>query len=122
MPVRDAVLLADPQSPSGIVGGRRWLAAKDVNERSTTERLGEGQRVPERLGASYRRSQLIEGPIRVTKHPGNARRVELAIHAGMGTRPIRELHVRIEQLEAPPKLRKRRLELPRSEEHTSELQ
>ena len=30
----------------------------------------------------------------------------------MGTRPIRELHVRIEQLEAPPKLRKRRLELP----------
>jgi hypothetical protein len=30
----------------------------------------------------------------------------------MGTRPIRELHVRIEQLEAPPKVRKRRLEFP----------
>jgi hypothetical protein len=30
----------------------------------------------------------------------------------MGARPIRELHVRIEHLEAPPKVRKRRLELP----------
>src|SRR6516162_8418513 len=30
----------------------------------------------------------------------------------MWTRPIRKLHTRIEQLEAPPKARKRRLELP----------
>ena len=30
--LRDVLLLADPQSPSGIVGGRRWLVAKDVNE------------------------------------------------------------------------------------------
>ena len=30
----------------------------------------------------------------------------------MGTRPIREMHVRIEKLEAPQKLRKRRLEFP----------
>ena len=68
--------------------------------------------MPERLGTSYRCPQLIEGPIRVTEHPGNQRREELALHAGVGTRPIRELHVRIEHLEAPPKVRKRRLELP----------
>jgi len=57
--MRDAVLLADPQSPSGIVGGRRWLAAKDVNVGSNTECLGEGHRVPERLGTSYRCPELI---------------------------------------------------------------
>ena len=68
--------------------------------------------MPERLGASYRCPQLIEGPIRVTEHPGDQHREELALHGGVGTRPIRELHVRIEQLEAPPKVRKRRLELP----------
>ena len=68
--------------------------------------------MPERLGASYRCPELLEGPIRVTEHPGNQRRAELAWHAGVGTRPIRELHVRIEHLEAPPKVRKRRLELP----------
>ena len=51
--VRDALLLADPQSPSGIVGNRRWLVAKDVNKRGPTQRCGEGQRVPERLGAFY---------------------------------------------------------------------
>jgi hypothetical protein len=34
----------------------------------------------------------------------------------MGTRPIRELHVRIEELEAPPKVRKRRLELSLEEQ------
>ena len=38
----------------------------------------------------------------------------------MGTRPIRELHVRIEQLEAPPKVRKRRLELPLEEQRHAE--
>ena len=118
--LRDALLLADPQSPSGIVGGRRWLVAKDVNERGVTQRLGEGQRVPERLGASYRCPQLIEGPIRVTEHPGDQRREELALHAGVGTRPIRELHVRIEHLEAPPKVRKRRLELPLVEQRHAE--
>ena len=118
--LRDALLLADPQSPSGIVGGRRRLVAKDVNERGETQRLGEGQRVPERLGASYRCPQLIEGPIRVTEHPGNQRQVELALHAGVGTRPIRELHVRIEHLEAPPKVRKRRLELPLPEQRRAE--
>jgi hypothetical protein len=32
------------------------------------------------------------------------------LQTGVGTRPIRELRVRIEQLEAPPKVRKRRLE------------
>jgi len=68
--------------------------------------------VPERLGTFYRCLELIEGPIRVTEHPGDQRRPDLALHAGVGTRPIRELHVRIEQLEAPPKARKRRLELP----------
>ena len=68
--LRDAVLLADPQSPSGTVGDRRWLAAKDVNERGAlTQCLGEGQRVPERLCALYRCPQLIEGSIRVTEHP-----------------------------------------------------
>jgi hypothetical protein len=60
MILRDAVLLADPQSPFGIVDGRRRLAAKDVNERNETQRLGEGIRVPERLGTSDRCSQLIE--------------------------------------------------------------
>jgi hypothetical protein len=40
--LRDAVLLADPQSPFGIVGGGRRLAAKDVNERNETQCFGEG--------------------------------------------------------------------------------
>jgi hypothetical protein len=75
VPPRDAVLLADPQSPFGTIGGRRWLAAKDVYEGNERQRLGEGQRVAERLGISYRCAHLIEGPIRVTKHPGNRRRV-----------------------------------------------
>jgi hypothetical protein len=74
--------------------------------------LGEGQRVPQRSGAFYRRPELIEGPIRVTEHPGDQRQEELACHAGVGTRPIQELHVRIEHLEATPKVRKRRLEFP----------
>jgi hypothetical protein len=52
--MRDVLLLADPQSPLGIVGGRRRLVAKDVNERDPTQRLGEGQRVAERLGTCYR--------------------------------------------------------------------
>ena len=47
-------------------------------------------------------------------------RLELALHAGVGTRPIRELHVRIEHLEAPPKVRKRRLELPLVEQRRAE--
>jgi hypothetical protein len=38
----------------------------------------------------------------------------------VGARPIRELHVRIEHLEAPPKVRKRRLELPLEEQHVAE--
>ena len=46
--------------------------------------------------------------------------MELALHAGVGTRPIGELHVRIEQLEAPPKVRKRRLELPLGEQRHAE--
>ena len=50
--VRDAVLLADLQSPFGTVGGRRWLVAKGVNERGEGQPVGEGQRLPERLGAS----------------------------------------------------------------------
>jgi hypothetical protein len=50
--LRDALLLADPQSPCGIVPGRRRLVAKDVNKRGPTRRCGEGQGVPERLGAS----------------------------------------------------------------------
>ena len=76
--------------------------------------------MPERLGASYRCPQLIEGPIRVAEHPGDQHRPELALHAGVGTRPIPELHVRIEQLEAPPKLLKRRLELPLEEQRHAE--
>ena len=93
MVVRDALLLADPQSPSGVVGGRRGLVAKDVNERNETQGLGEGERVPERLGAPHRCPELIEGPIRVPEHPGDQRRLELALHAGVGTRPIRELQM-----------------------------
>jgi hypothetical protein len=117
---RDAVLLADPQSPFGIVGDRRWLMAKDVNERGVTQCVGEGHRVPERLGTSYRCSQLIEGPIGVTEHPGDQHREELACHGGMGTRPIRESHVRIEHLETPPKFGKRRLDFPLPEQHPAE--
>jgi hypothetical protein len=45
-------------------------------------------------------------------HPGDEHREKLALHGGVGTRPIRELHVLIEHLEAPPKVRKRQLELP----------
>ena len=57
-------------SPSGIVVDRRGLAAKDVSERGETQPLGEGKRVSEGLGASYRCPQLIEGPVRVTEDPG----------------------------------------------------
>jgi hypothetical protein len=42
------------------------------------------------------------------------------LHAGVGTRPIWELHVRIKQLEAPPQARKRRLELPLLAQHPAE--
>src|ERR1700746_2861061 len=73
-PMRYALLLADSQNPSGTVGGRRWLVAKDVNEGDVTQCLGEGQRVPERLGASHCRRQLLEGPIRVAEHPGDHHR------------------------------------------------
>src|SRR4051812_11355229 len=66
----DAVLLADPQSLFGAVGRRRWLAEKDANERGLTQRLDKGQRVPKRLGASYRCPQLLERPVRVAEHPG----------------------------------------------------
>jgi hypothetical protein len=118
--VLDAVLLADPQNPSGIVGDRRWLVAKDVKERGVPQRLGEGEGVPERLGTSYRCLQFIEGAIRVPEHPRNVREVELASHAGVATRQIPELHARIEELEAPPKLRQRRLEFPLVEEHHAE--
>jgi hypothetical protein len=41
-----------------------------VNERGPTQCLGEGHRVRERLGTSYCCSQLIEGLIGVTEHPG----------------------------------------------------
>jgi hypothetical protein len=46
------------------------------------------------------------------------------LNAGVGPRPIREQHVRIEHLKAPPKARKRRLEFPlppqrRPERHVS---
>src|SRR5262245_18381375 len=75
--VRDVLLLADPQSPSGMVGGGRWLAAKNVNERGPTQRLGEGQRVPDPLGTSYRCPELLERPIRVTHHPRDHHRPEL---------------------------------------------
>jgi hypothetical protein len=112
LPLRNALLLADPQSPFGTVGGRRWLVAKDVKEGSETQCLGEGVGVFDRLGTSYRCPELLKGPIRVTLHPGDEHREELALHAGVGTRPIRELHVLIEHLEAPPKVRKRQLELP----------
>src|SRR5271166_4603661 len=61
--VLDPVLLADPQGPSGTVGGRRWLVAKDVNERGVTQRNGEGQRVPERA----RRRTAGERPVTSAK-------------------------------------------------------
>ena len=38
----------------------------------------------------------------------------------MGTRPIRELHVRVEHLEATPKVRKRRLKFPLGRQHHAE--
>ena len=76
--------------------------------------------MPEGLGVSYRCHELFDGPIRVTEHPGNLRQVELALHGGVGTRPIRELHLRIEHLEAPPKACKRRFELPLVEQRPGE--
>ncbi|HMD66805.1 MAG TPA: hypothetical protein VKG22_09195 [Stellaceae bacterium] len=76
--------------------------------------------MPERLGASYRCPELIEGPIRVTEHPVNDHRPELALHAGVGARPIRKQHARIEDLEAPPKVRKRRLEFPLEKQRHAE--
>jgi len=91
-----------------------------VNLRGVTQRVGEGKRVPERLGAFYRCPQLIEGPIRITEHPGGQRQVVLACNAGMGTRPIRQLHVRTEHLEATPKVRKRRLEFAPEEQYLAE--
>jgi hypothetical protein len=112
LPFGYALLLADPQSPSDVVGGRRWLEAKDVNEANEEQRLGEGKRMPERVGAFYCCPQLVDGSIRVAEHPRHERQEELALHAGVWTRPIRELHVRIEHLEAPTKVRKRRLEFP----------
>ena len=54
-PMRDAPLLADAQGSARHIPGRRWLAAKNVNERGAIQRLGEGQRVPERLGLANRR-------------------------------------------------------------------
>lgn len=45
--------------------------------------------MPERLGTSYRRSHLIEGPIRVIEHPGKERQEELALRGGVGPREIR---------------------------------
>src|SRR5258708_19989086 len=67
--LRDAVLFADAQSPSGMLGDRRWLVAKDVDERGETQRLGEGQRVPDRLAIPYRYPHLLHVPIRQTHHP-----------------------------------------------------
>jgi len=46
--------------------------------------------------------------------------VVLACNAGMGTRPIRELQVRTEHLEATPKVRKRRIEFALEEQHLAE--
>jgi hypothetical protein len=120
--LRDAVLLADFQCPPGKVGGRRWRVAKDVNECGVTPRLGEGHRVPEGLGAFYRCPQLIEGPVRVAQQPGDQHWEQLACHGGVGPRPIRELHVRIEYLEAPPKLYKRWLDFPPVVQHQAERQ
>jgi hypothetical protein len=40
----------------------------------------------------------------------------------VGARPIPELHVRIEQLEAPAKVRKRRLKLPLEEQRVAQRQ
>ena len=51
-------------------------------------RLGEGEGMPERLGASYGCRQLIEGPVRVAEDPGDEHQPELALHAGMGTRSL----------------------------------
>jgi hypothetical protein len=76
--------------------------------------------MPERLGTSYRCRQLLDGPIRVAEHPGDQRREELALHGGVSPRPIRELHVRLEDLGAAPKLCKRRLELPLLEQRRAE--
>jgi hypothetical protein len=91
-----------------------------MNEARVTQHLGEGQRVPEPLGTSYRWPQFFEGPIRVPEQPGDQHRKELALHAGVGTGPIRELHFRIEDFEAPPKVRKRRHEFPLPEQRRAE--
>jgi len=89
------------RSPKPVRHNRRPPMARgercERGQRNTA--LGEGKRMPERLGSSNRCPQLLEGPIRVAEHPGNEHRPELALHAGVGTRPIRELHVRIERLE-----------------------
>ena len=75
--LRVALLLADPQSPSGMVGGSRRIAAKDVNVGGPLQHPGERQRVPQRLGASCRGPQLREGSIRVAEHPRNQPQIEL---------------------------------------------
>src|SRR5262249_25403676 len=70
---------------------------------------------------TYRRLELSKGPIRIAEHPGEPARPDLALHAGVGTRPIRELHVLIEHLKALPKARQRQLELPLVEQRHAEL-
>jgi hypothetical protein len=44
------------------------------------------------------------------------------LYAGVSPRPIRELHVRIEHLEATPRVRERRLEFPPVVKHHAERQ
>src|SRR6266436_1110483 len=58
--LREAVLLTHPQSPCGIVRGRRRLAAKDVNVGGPLQHPGEGKWVPQPLGASYRCPELLD--------------------------------------------------------------
>ena len=78
MAVSASLTVPAPASKASLVGGSRWLVAKDVNERSPTQRYREGKRVPERLGVSYRCNEFFQGPIRVAEHPGNQRQVNLA--------------------------------------------
>src|SRR5262249_52936937 len=69
----------------------------------------------------YRRLELIKGPIRVAEHPGEPARPDLTLHTGVGTRPIRELHVLIEHLKTLPEPRQRQFELPLVKQRHAEL-
>ncbi len=77
--------------------------------------------MPDLLSTSDRSLELLERLIRVAEHPGNKHREELALQAGMHTRPIAKLRLlRIEYLEALSELRQRRLEFSLEEQRQAD--